>query len=178
MAFIWDDLKVATFETGAKSQVHLKKPGTSGQRSLFLILSLPLWLFQLGLIFGLLFFHPMHKNCYLTAFHPWPTSILASVSVEPSQPLTSCMPLTLKCKPHARSFPQASDPITQGSLRCLLHSLGTSNMSQWNLSHILLLYCLFLLVVSLCPVTQAKALRVIPNPSSPLFNAINWSSIP
>lgn len=100
MAFIWDDLKEATLETGAKSQVQMKKPGNSGQESLFLILFLPLWLFHLGPILGLIFFLPMHKNCYLTAFHPWPTSLLASMSVEFSQTLTSCMQLTLKCKPH------------------------------------------------------------------------------
>ena len=127
MTFIWDDLKEATFETGAKAQVQMKKPGTSGQESLFLILpsslTIPPW------SHSWIVFLPMHKNCYLTAFHSWPTSLLVSLSVEFSQTPTSCMPLTLKCKPHILSFPQAPDPVIQECLGCLLRPPGTSNMS-------------------------------------------------
>lgn len=142
----------------------------------FLILFLPLWLFHLDPILGLIFFHPKNKTWYSAMFHSQPTSLLISMSVELSKLFTSCVTLTFKSKSAARSLLKLQIQLS----KCLWDVSSTFMVPQTCHSEIFLLpvSLTFVSGTTLCPVSQTKILTVIPIPSSPSFYTINWSPIP
>lgn len=142
-----------------------------------LILSFP-WLFLLGLILGLTFFHPTRKNRCLPGFH-FQSTLLIAMSLEIAQPFTSRMPFTTKSKslalilpPSFRfNYPRASEmspspvaPETRPTEICLRSSSCIPYSSSW--------------YHPLSTQSPKPESQVIPHSSSPSLHTTNWPPIP